>query len=136
MQHPPHRARGRDAADAGYVVARIKGVPRAADIGFEPGRKIHRRIRDSDANIAQITGAVPRRDVHAATERDCQVSEVPADAGAIAIRLPRRPGGACVFVAEGNVLVSVIADGLDPAPAGWGFPEQRPRDLGKPVGPQ
>jgi hypothetical protein len=59
---------------------------------------------------------------------------VPADAGAIAISFPRRPGGARVFVAEGNVLVNVVADGLNPAQGERDFPEQRPCDLGKAVG--
>jgi hypothetical protein len=39
-----------------------------------------------------------------------------------------------VFIAEGEVLVDVIADRLHPAPTERGFPEQRPCDLGKPVG--
>src|SRR6201993_2699650 len=105
------------AADAWDVVARIKSVPLAADIGFEPGCEIHRRVRDRHADIAQIARAVSRRDVHAATEGDGEVGIVPADAGAIAVSFPGRPGGARVLIAEGNVLVNVIADGLDPAPA-------------------
>ena len=40
---------------------------------------------------------------------------IPADAGAIAEGFPSRPAGAGVFVAEGDVLVNVIADGLDAA---------------------
>src|SRR3984893_3393802 len=111
------------AADAGDVVARIKGVPGATEVGFEPGCEIHRRVRDRHADIAKITRAVSRRDVHAATEGDSEVSIVPADAGAIAVSLPGRPGGARVFIAEGNVLVNKIADRLDPAPAGRSFPE-------------
>src|SRR5438270_2667155 len=73
-QHPP---------DARDVVARIKSVPLATYIGFEPGCEIHRRVRDWYADIAQITRAVPRRDAHTATERDREVSKVPADASAI-----------------------------------------------------
>jgi len=122
------------SADARDVVPCIKGMPRTAEIGFEPSREIHWRVRDRHANIAQIARAVPRRDVHAATKRDCQVSEVPADAGAIAVSLPRRPGAARMFVAKRNVVVNVITDGLNPAPAEWGFPEQRLCDLGQPVG--
>src|SRR5271155_4002523 len=124
-QHPP---------DARDVVARIKGVPLATDIGFEPGCEIHRRIRDWYADIAQIARAVSRRDVHAATEGHGEGRIVPADAGAIAISFPRRPGGARVFVAEGNVLVNVIANGLDAGPAERRIAEPRPGDIGQPVG--
>src|SRR5689334_21106871 len=98
-------------------MARVERVPLAADIGFEPGREIHRSVRDRHPDIAEIAGAIASRDVHAAAERDRQVSKVPADAGAIAVSFPRCPGGARVFVAEDNVLVNVIADGLDTGPA-------------------
>jgi len=111
------------SADAWDVVAGVKGVPVAADVGFEPGCEIHRCVRDRHADIAQITGAVSRRDVHAATEGDGEVGIVPADAGAIAVSFPGRPSGTRVFIAEGNVLVNIIADGLDPPPAERSFPE-------------
>src|SRR6266403_3348455 len=122
------------SADAWDVVARVKRVPLAADIGFEPGCEIHRCVRDRHADIAQITGAVSRRDVHAATEGDREVSIVPADAGAIAEGFPSRPAGTRMFIAEGNVLVNEVADGLDATPAERRLPEQRPCDLGKPIG--
>src|SRR5260370_14562771 len=78
-QHPP---------DARDVVARIKSVPLATDIGFEPGCEIHRCVRDWYADIAQIAGAVSRRDVHAATERHYEVRIFAADARAIAVNFP------------------------------------------------
>src|SRR5712671_3866521 len=90
-QHPP---------DARHVVACVKRVPLAAQIGFEPSREIHRSIGYRHSNIAEIAGAIASRDVHAATERDRQVSKVPANAGAIAVTLPSGSGGAGVFVAE------------------------------------
>src|SRR5205823_5156507 len=88
-QHPP---------DAREVVACVKRVPPAAEIGFEPGGEIHCRVGDGHPDVPQIAGAVPRRDVHAAAERDREVSVVPADASAIAVSFPRRPGGAGVFI--------------------------------------
>ena len=78
-------------------------------------------------------GAVTRRDVYAATQRDREVRIIAADAGAIAEGFPGRPTVACVFVAEGDVLGNVVADGLDAAPAEWRLPEQRPGGLGEPV---
>jgi len=121
-------------ADARDVVPSVKGVPLAADIGFEPGCEIHRRVRGRHADIAQLAGAVSRRKVHAATEGDRQVSIVPANAGAIAECFPTRPAGTRVFVAKGDVLVDVVAASLDAAPAERRLPEQRPGDLGEPVG--
>jgi hypothetical protein len=68
------------------------------------------------------------------TQRDREVRIIPADAGAIAEGFPCRPAGACVFVAEGDVLVNVVADGLDAAAAEQRLSEQRPGGLGEPVG--
>jgi hypothetical protein len=92
-------------ADAWDVVAHVKGVPFAAEISFEPGCKIHRRIPSLHADIAEITGAVTRWDVHATTQRDREVRIIPANAGVIAEGFPSRRAGAGVFVAEGDVLV-------------------------------
>jgi hypothetical protein len=89
-------------ADARSIIASIKGVPLATDMGFEPGGEIHRRVRDRYADIAQIAGAVSRRDVHAATESDGEVGVIPADASAIAESFPSRPACARVFVAKGE----------------------------------
>jgi hypothetical protein len=69
-----------------------------------------------------------------ATEGDREVSIVPAYAGAIAEGFPSRPAGTRMFIAEGNVLVNEVADGLDATPAERRLPEQRPCDLGKPIG--
>jgi hypothetical protein len=78
-------------------------------------------------------GAVTRRDVHAATQRDREVRIIPADAGAIAAGFPSSPAGPGVLVAKGNMLVNVVADSLDAAPAEWRLHEQRPGGLGEPV---
>src|SRR4051812_40540237 len=43
-----------DPADARAIVARIERVPVIAEIDFEPGREIHRRIDRRDADIAEI----------------------------------------------------------------------------------
>ncbi len=59
---------------------------------------------------------------------------IPADAGAIAICFPCRPARAGVFVTKGDALVNVIADCLNAGPSGRRRTEQRPCDVGKPVG--
>ena len=40
-------------------------MPRAIEIGFEPGREIHRAIGRRHADIAEVTGAISRGNVHA-----------------------------------------------------------------------
>ena len=61
-------ARHQDAADAREVVAGVEGVPAAAEIDFEPALEIHRRRVGRHADVAEIAGAIARRNVHAAAE--------------------------------------------------------------------
>src|SRR5207302_2933434 len=110
-------ARDQRPADARDVVARVENVPLTTEIDFEPGREIHRRIRYRHADIAEIAGAIPCRDVHAAAESDREVGKIAADAGTVAIGFPGGSAGTRVLVAKGDVLVNKVADRLDPAPA-------------------
>src|SRR5262249_43274540 len=89
-----------DAADARHVVAGVEGVPAAAEIDLEPGAEIHRIGLRRYADVAEIAGAVARRDVHAAAERDREVREVAADAAPLDHHLGRGLGGAGVLIAE------------------------------------
>src|SRR5262249_9419274 len=59
-------ARHHDPADAGNVVPGIERVPPAAEIDLEPGAEIHRLRLGDNADVAEIAGAITRRDVHAA----------------------------------------------------------------------
>src|ERR1700726_4637890 len=52
-----------DAADPRNVVARIEGVPAAANIGLEPGGKIPRRVGRRHADVAEIASAIARGNV-------------------------------------------------------------------------
>ena len=54
----------------GMLLRAIERVPAPAEIGLEPGGEIHRAVRRRDADVAEIAGAVARRNVHAAAERD------------------------------------------------------------------
>src|SRR5258708_2624321 len=66
-------ARHQHASAARYVVSRIEGVPLTADIGFEPGSEIGNAVRRRGTDVAEITSAIARGNVHAATEGDRQV---------------------------------------------------------------
>ena len=55
--------RDEDAPDPGGIVARVEGVPTAAEIDFDPRRKIIRRVRRWNAYIGEIAGAIACRDI-------------------------------------------------------------------------
>src|SRR6185295_5100923 len=106
-----------DAADAGHVVARVERIPASAEIGLEPAGKIHRTIGRRHADVAEIAGAVTGWNVHAAAQGDGEVGVVAADALALLVGLPRRPGGSGMLVAELNAVMNEITDRLDAPPA-------------------
>jgi hypothetical protein len=106
-----------DAANPRHVVARIECVPAATEISLEPAGEIADRPRRRCADIAEVAGAVTRRNVHAAAECDGQMGIVAAYAFAFVENFPRRHGGAGVLVAESDVTMDEIANGLHPRPA-------------------
>src|ERR1017187_7016937 len=105
-------SRHQDAANARHIVARVEHVPAAADPGLEPRREIARGERRWRSYIAQVAGAVSRRNIHAATECDGKVRVVAADAGPFVENLHGAAGGACILVVESNMVMNVIADCL------------------------
>ena len=126
--------RDQDAADPRHVVARIEHLPVAADIGLEPAGEIAGGPRLRRADVAEIAGAIARRNVHAAAERDGEMGVVAADALALVVGFPRGLGGARMLVAERDVTMDVIADRLHPRPARRRILEQLPGDIRQPVG--
>jgi hypothetical protein len=68
-----------DPAYPRMIVTRIERVPMTVQKNLEPGAEVHWRGIAGHADIAKIAGAVPDRDVHAATKRDRQVGEVAAN---------------------------------------------------------
>src|SRR6201995_4722531 len=79
--------RNQHAADPRLVVARIESVPAAAEIGLEPAGEIADRPRLRRADVAEIAGAIARRNVHAAAEGDRQMRIVAAHALALIVDL-------------------------------------------------
>src|SRR4029450_4987956 len=109
--------RDQHAADPRHVVARIEGAPVPADIGLEPAGEIAHGPGFCRADVAEIAGAIARRDIHAAAERDGEMGVVATDALAFLIGLPRRLAGTRVLISERDMTVHEIADRLDPRPA-------------------
>ena len=124
-------ARDEHAADPRDVVPRVERMPAAADVGLEPRGKIHRPIRRRDPDVAEVAGAIPGRNVHAAAEGDRQMRVVAADALALFERLPRGSRRSGVLVVERDVAMDVVADRLHASGAGGRSAEQIPRDAGQ-----
>src|SRR4029077_13931461 len=78
-------ARKQHSADPGHVVPWVERTPFAAEIGFDPSRKIAWRIGWQRADITEIPCAVARRDVQGAAEGDGQVGEVAAHAAFLVV---------------------------------------------------
>jgi poly(hydroxyalkanoate) depolymerase family esterase len=121
-------------SDPRHVVARIESVPASAQVGLEPRREVSGRIGWGHPDVAEIAGAVARRNVHGPAQRDGEMGVVAAHAAALIERLPCGLGGARVLVPEGDMIVHEVANRLDPAPTHRGATEQSPRHLGKLLG--
>ncbi len=118
-----------DAADAWRVVARIERVPLAAEIGFKPSGEVARRVGRRQPCVAEVAGAISRRDVEGAAEGDGQVGVVAADAYAFVVGFRGVAGGAGVLVPKFDAVVNEVADGLDAGPAGGRFSKQAPGEV-------
>src|SRR5262249_53539027 len=105
-------ARHEDAADARRVVTGVEGVPATAEIDLEPGAEIHGIGIGDNSDIAEIAGAITRRDVHAAAKRDREMREVAADPAALKRHSRCGPGSGGVLIAEAHNRRNVIADRL------------------------
>ena len=75
--------RDENTPDPRGVVARVKGVPSAAEIDFHPRCKIHGRVRRRKADVGHVTRGIARRDVQAAAESDRQMCLVATNAVAL-----------------------------------------------------
>ena len=84
--------RDEDAPDPGGIVARVEGVPTAAEIDFDPRRKIIRRVRRRNAYIGEVAGAIACRDIQAAAKSDGKMSVVAAHSLALCVCFKRRSG--------------------------------------------
>jgi hypothetical protein len=74
-------------------------------------------------DVAEITGAVARRNVQATTKCDGEIGVIAANAAALAEPFPGRSCGAGMLIAERNMIVREVADGPDPPPTHKRFRE-------------
>src|SRR5207253_6289664 len=98
-----------DAAETRHIVSRIEDVPAPTEIGLEPRCEIARTVGRLGAHVAEIAGAVARRNVHAAAQSDRQVRVVAAHAALFGKGVERGLAWARVLVAEFDAIVREVA---------------------------
>ncbi len=114
---------------------------RASKVYQRPSRKTSVQALKSigsgcerNADVAEIAGGVSGGDIQAAEERDQQMGEIAADALALPVDIVGGFGRAGEFIAELNVVVDPVADGLNAGPAEGGVTEQFPGGITEVVG--
>ena len=122
-----------NSTDPGRIVSRIKCVPAAADISFEPSRKVPGRKRRPRAHVPEVASAIARRDIQSAAECDGQMRIIATDPAALFICFARRPRHSRVLVSKADVPVHEIADGLHAIPTWRGGSKQCPCEFEKSV---
>src|ERR1700680_2771838 len=127
-------SRNEHPADPRHIVPRVEDAPAAAEIRLDPSGEIHWSIRRQDADVAEITGAIACRNVHAAAKCDGKVRIIAADAFPLVEGFKGRPSGTRVLVAERDMVVNKIADRLNSCPARRRMAKQVPSYLGQLVG--
>jgi hypothetical protein len=68
-------------------------------------------------DITEITGAVSRRNVHAAAKRDCQMCEVSANTYPLLMTFGGCPVTMGMEMSKLDLIVNVVANGLHSLPA-------------------
>src|ERR1019366_218345 len=117
-----------------HVVPRVECVPPSIKIGLEPAGEIHWTIGRWHADVPEVAGAIARRNIHAATERNGEVREVATHTLTFIKDLPGRHRGARMLVAEGDVAMDEITDRLDARPPWWRLFEEVPGYVGQALG--
>src|SRR5437763_7579539 len=104
-------------------------MPAIAEENLDPGAEILRRVRRRQADIADIAGAIARRDVEAAAADEREMRIVAADAAPLLESLRGRARRPRVLVTEANVIMHVAADRLHARPAEGRAAEQVPGNV-------
>src|SRR5271163_3237277 len=105
-------ARDEHSTNPRHIVPRIERMPGSAEIDFDPRREIHHSVWWLGPHVSQVSGAVTRRNIHAAAESDGQMREVAADAHTLVKRLPSRSRRARSLIIESNMIMNKITDRL------------------------
>src|SRR5260370_8444456 len=63
--------------DPRHVVPWVEGIPASSEIRLEPSGEVHRTVGRRCAHVAEIAGAVARRNVHASAKANSKMSVIP-----------------------------------------------------------
>ena len=99
-----------------------------------PCAEVHGRRIGWYPDVAKVTRAISRRNVHASGQRDSEMGEVPTDAAALIMSFRRGAIAAGMVIAEIDTVVSIVADRLRPLPAALNVAEEGPSEVRKPFG--
>ena len=91
-------------------MTRVHRVPTLIEEDLEPSAEIHRIDVDRNADVAEIAGAIAGGNVHAAAERNREMSEVAADADTFVHGITGGKGWARVGITEPDFRVNKIAN--------------------------
>jgi len=86
--------------DPRHVVPWVEGIPASSEIRLEPSGEVHRTVGRRCAHVAEITGAVPRRNIHASAEGNSKMCVIAADPAPLVERFPGCSCGAGMLIAE------------------------------------
>jgi len=127
-------ARDQNSRKPRFVVARVEHMPFTSEKDLHPCGEVSRRMRERLTNVAQISGAVTCRNIHAATQGDSEMGKVAADALLLGHCLRCGARRFRLHVVEADMSVHEIADRLDAGPTGFRSLEKTPRFLRKKIG--
>jgi hypothetical protein len=108
-------------------------VPLPTQKDLDPGSKILRRMRRRKADVADVAGTIASWDVEASAKSKRQMSVVATHAALFLKRLGSRTRRARVLVAEGDMVVHVVADRLHAGPAQRRCSEEAPSHVGETI---
>src|SRR6267142_889878 len=86
--------------DPRYVVPWVEEIPASSEIRFEPSGEVPRAVGRRCAHVAEIAGAVSRRNVHAAAKGNSKMCVIAADPAPFVERFPGCSCGAGMLITE------------------------------------
>lgn len=115
-----------DSGCAPGIVPWVENPPRTAEIDLHPGSEIPWRMGFRLADIAEISGAIPRGNVHASAKGDRKMGKIATHALAFIQRCVGCARRTRFHIVEGDVSVHEVANRLYPRPSRFRVLEKTP----------
>jgi len=87
----------------------------------------------AECQYPQDNRAIACGNIHASAECNSEVREVAADSSSLVESFPGRLGGPRILVAEGDMVMDIITDRLNPSPSRRRLTEKLPSRFGQPI---